>query len=87
MCLRFHKIGDQAPSEGIQLRNEAAQNAGGGRSQITAERLTDTRFNLVRDDPKGLVAMAFSCNPSLLIADEPTDRGWMYYRGTESLSC
>ena len=72
--LRFHQDRRSGPQgKGMQLRNEAAkmlEEVGIGDPE---ERLTDYPFQFSGGMiQRVMVAMAFSCNPSLLIADEPT---------------
>jgi len=72
--LRFHKDRRSGPhGKGIQLRNEAAKMLEEVGIADPAERLTDYPFQFSGGMiQRVMVAMAFSCNPSLLIADEPT---------------
>jgi peptide/nickel transport system ATP-binding protein len=72
--LRFHKDRRLSPyGKGIQLRNEAAKMLEEVGIADPAERLTDYPFQFSGGMiQRVMVAMAFSCNPSLLIADEPT---------------
>jgi len=72
--LRFHKDRRVSPhGKGIQLRNEAANMLVEVGIADPAERLTDYPFQFSGGMiQRVMVAMAFSCNPSLLIADEPT---------------
>ncbi len=72
--LRFHKDRRLDPhGKGIQLRNEAAKMLEEVGIADPAERLTDYPFQFSGGMiQRVMVAMAFSCNPSLLIADEPT---------------
>jgi peptide/nickel transport system ATP-binding protein len=72
--LSFHK--DQrlgAHRKGIQLRNEATKMLEEVGIADPTERLTDYPFQFSGGMiQRVMIAMAFSCNPSLLIADEPT---------------
>lgn len=72
--LRFHKDRRLGPhGKGTQLRNEAAKMLEEVGIADPAERLTDYPFQFSGGMiQRVMVAMAFSCNPSLLIADEPT---------------
>jgi peptide/nickel transport system ATP-binding protein len=72
--LRFHKDRRSGPHrKGIQLRNEVAKMMEEVGIADPAERLTDYPFQFSGGMiQRVMVAMAFSCNPSLLIADEPT---------------
>lgn len=72
--LSFHKdrrLG--AYGKGIQLRNKATKMLEEVGIADTTERLTDYPFQFSGGMiQRVMIAMAFSCNPSLLIADEPT---------------
>jgi oligopeptide/dipeptide ABC transporter ATP-binding protein len=72
--LRFHKDRRFGPQgKGIQLRNEAAKMLEEVGIADPAERLTDYPFQFSGGMiQRVMVAMAFGCRPSLLIADEPT---------------
>lgn len=72
--LRFHKDRRSDPhGKQIQLKSEAAQMLEEVGIADPAERLTDYPFQFSGGMiQRVMVAMAFSCNPSLLIADEPT---------------
>jgi oligopeptide/dipeptide ABC transporter ATP-binding protein len=72
--LRFHKEQRSGPhGEGLQLRKEAAKMLEEVGIADPAERLTDYPFQFSGGMiQRVMIAMAFSCNPSLLIADEPT---------------
>lgn len=72
--LRFHKNRRLSPhGKGNQLLNEAAKMLEEVGIADPAERLTDYPFQFSGGMiQRVMVAMAFSCNPSLLIADEPT---------------
>jgi peptide/nickel transport system ATP-binding protein len=72
--LRFHKDRRSGShGKGILLRNEAAKMLVEVGIADPAERLTDYPFQFSGGMiQRVMVAMAFSCNPSLLIADEPT---------------
>jgi peptide/nickel transport system ATP-binding protein len=72
--LRFHKDRRSGPQgKGIQLRNAAAKMLEEVGIADPAERLTDYPFQFSGGMiQRVMIAMAFSCNPSLLIADEPT---------------
>ncbi|MCK4392420.1 ABC transporter ATP-binding protein [Candidatus Bipolaricaulota bacterium] len=72
--LRFHKDRRLSPhGKGVQLRNGAAKMLEEVGIADPAERLTDYPFQFSGGmNQRVMIAMAFICNPSLLIADEPT---------------
>jgi oligopeptide/dipeptide ABC transporter ATP-binding protein len=72
--LHFHKDRRSGPhGKRIQFRDEAAKMLEEVGIADPAERLTDYPFQFSGGMiQRVMVAMAFSCNPSLLIADEPT---------------
>jgi oligopeptide/dipeptide ABC transporter ATP-binding protein len=72
--LRFHKDRRVDPhGKQIQLKGEAARMLEEVGIADPVERLTDYPFQFSGGMiQRVMVAMAFSCNPSLLIADEPT---------------
>jgi ABC-type dipeptide/oligopeptide/nickel transport system ATPase component len=72
--LRFHKDRGVSPHEkGVQLRNEAAKMLEEVGIADPVERLTDYPFQFSGGmNQRAMIAMAFICNPALLIADEPT---------------
>ncbi len=72
--LHFHKDRRSGPpGKGIHLRDEAAKMLAEVGIADPTERLTDYPFQFSGGMiQRVMVAMAFSCNPSLLIADEPT---------------
>jgi oligopeptide/dipeptide ABC transporter ATP-binding protein len=72
--LRFHKDRRLVPQgKAIPLRNEAVKMLEEVGIADPVERLTDYPFQFSGGMiQRVMVAMAFSCNPSLLIADEPT---------------
>jgi len=72
--LRFHKDRRLDPhGKGIRLKSEAVKMLEEVGIADPAERMTDYPFQFSGGMiQRVMVAMAFSCNPSLLIADEPT---------------
>lgn len=72
--LRFHKDRGLSPhGKGVQLRNGAAKMLEEVGIADPAERLTDYPFQFSGGmNQRAMIAMAFICNPALLIADEPT---------------
>lgn len=72
--LRFHKDRGLSPhGKGVQLRNGAAKMLEEVGIADPAERLTDYPFQFSGGmNQRVMIAMAFICNPALLIADEPT---------------